>query len=277
MVRDKSEFNRTAQAPQQTNGNSEDAGGIPKDRLSSALRVCTYVCACLLIAASANSTCMDGTCESLTMLPSEIGQFTNSTFLNTGPLNTLLDTGPLDTLLNTGPLNTFGWAGDNNTAYTSIDACDSVDCGGASTCSNGPNKFTCSACDPGSTGGGDNTVCTDVDECDGVDCGGGSTCSNGPNKFTCSACDPGFTGGGDNTVCTDVDECHWRVCGGGSTCINGPNKFTCSACDPGWTGGGDNTVCTLSKDSGNTAVIVVIQFMVWLAQLWWYEILAFRL
>ena len=153
-----------------------------------------------------------------------------------------------------------------------IDECEGVVCGGASTCTNAHDRFSCE-CAAGWTWQGDNQVCkrsselpgTDGDECEGVVCGGKSVCVDGDRKYRCE-CAEGWRGGGDNAVCegewafaralvkahvplippcpetnacnfTDVD------CGGTSACQpDGEGGYRCECAD-GWEDRGSGQVC----------------------------------
>ena len=46
------------------------------------------------------------------------------------------------------------------TNFADVNECTGITCSGGSTCTNGLNKYTCSTCAAGWTGGGDNAVCT---------------------------------------------------------------------------------------------------------------------
>jgi hypothetical protein len=139
-----------------------------------------------------------------------------------------------------------GFEGDD--CGTDINECtagDGVVCGGASSCVDGVNKYTCN-CASGWAGGGDNAVCTDTDGCMtpvAVDCSGHGACSDvaAPGTGYVCACTDGYVGSDcayhDDTTCSghgnaavdgtcmcnagfEGDDCGTGI-DGASSCIDG--------------------------------------------------------
>ena len=135
-------------------------------------------------------------------------------------------------------------------SVTSIDYCATNYCENNSTCTSGPDLFTCH-CLPGWKG----ILCHKpiMDYCTNNLCQNDSICVSGKESYTCT-CQPGYEG---NFCESDIDDCDPNPCENGGTCIDQINSYSCK-CPVGWDGPTCNKLtndCSLNLCKNNAECI----------------------